>query len=132
MSDNRKSLTKELKTKRIPVAVTEREYALIRERSGSLSMSAYLLRAGLNETIPQRRPRHRTPAINRLTYLELSRISQALQQIADWCEQHRQWDTVAGFPDLSPCQDLNAQLAALRLAIAGVNPETLKEADWLT
>ncbi len=132
MSDNQKAATKELKTKRIPVLVTEREYEFIRERAGSLSMSAYLLRAGLNEPIPQRRPRHRTPEINRLTYLELSRISQALQQIADWCQQHRQWNAVAGFPDLSRCQGLHEQLDALRLAIAGVNTETLQEEDWLT
>jgi hypothetical protein len=132
MPRHRKSSTGELKTKRIPVCVTESEYEYIRERSGALSMSEYLLRAGLNETIPQRRSRRLTPELNRLTYLELGNINQALQHITDWCQQNRRLSEADGFPNLDRLQRLHDQLDALQLAIAGVNAETLKEEDWLT
>ncbi len=82
MARKRKSPTGELKTKTIRVCVTEAEYHAIQARARSFSMSEYLLKCGLGETIPLRRQHPMVPEVNRLTYIELGRIAAAVEHIA--------------------------------------------------
>jgi hypothetical protein len=127
MPRKRKSLTGELKTKIIRVCVTETEYQYIQDCAGAFSMSEYLLEIGLQRPIPERRSRQVIPKMNRLIYHELGKIQQLLQQIADSGKQ----EMVKGFPDADALKQLHDQIDAVRLALAGVNEETLKDEEWL-
>jgi hypothetical protein len=82
MARKRKSPTGEVRDRHITVWMSQSERAYLRDRAGSLSLSEYFLNAGLGHSIPQRRQRQTIPEVNRAIYLELSKISQALQSNA--------------------------------------------------
>ncbi|WP_430688298.1 plasmid mobilization protein [Leptolyngbya sp. AN03gr2] len=85
MPRQRKSSTGELRTLAVPVYMTPTERQDLGERAGSLSLSEYLLMTGLGQHVSQRRQRLPVPELNRLTYLELQKIGQNLNQIAKAC-----------------------------------------------
>jgi hypothetical protein len=69
----------------IPVYMSPTERETLGERAGSLSLSEYLLMAGLGHYVSQRRQRLPVPELNRLIYLELEKVSRNLNQIAKAC-----------------------------------------------
>jgi Bacterial mobilisation protein (MobC) len=85
MPRQRKSPTGELRTLAVPVYMSSTERQDLGERAGSLSLSEYLLMAGLGQYVSQRRQRLPVPELNRLTYLELEKIGRNLNQIAKAC-----------------------------------------------
>lgn len=85
MPRQRKSPTGELRTLAVPVYMSATERQDLGERAGSLSLSEYLLMAGLGQYVSQRRQRLPVPELNRLTYLELEKIGRNLNQIAKAC-----------------------------------------------
>ncbi|MBD1822938.1 plasmid mobilization relaxosome protein MobC [Cyanobacteria bacterium FACHB-DQ100] len=85
MPRQRKSPTGELRTLAVPVYMSSTERQNLGERAGSLSLSEYLLMAGLGQHVPQRRQPLPVPELNRLTYLELEKIGRNLNQISKAC-----------------------------------------------
>ncbi|BAU15919.1 hypothetical protein LEP3755_64850 (plasmid) [Leptolyngbya sp. NIES-3755] len=85
MPRKRKSPTGEARTQAVRVHMSPTEQQCIQDKAGSLSLSEYLLTAGLGQSVPQRRQRLRVPEVNRLTYVELGKISGHLNQIAKAC-----------------------------------------------
>ncbi|KAM3099275.1 MobC family plasmid mobilization relaxosome protein [Phormidesmis sp. 146-12] len=128
MARQRKSPTGEVRDKHITVWVSESERAYLVDRSGSLSMSEYLLQAGLGQTIPQRRSRPRVPEINRLIYLELSRISNNLNQIAKACNIAIQTNQSCKI-DLTTIAQLNTQIKEIRTAVMAIDPSHEDESE---
>jgi hypothetical protein len=120
MARKRKSPTGELKTKTIRVCVTEAEYYAIQARARSFSMSEYLLKCGLGESIPPQRRHPSVPEVNRLTYIELGKIAAAVEHIASQSEsslnevEWRSWQN---------------QIDAVRLQLIGVDVNQFDEGD---
>jgi hypothetical protein len=76
-----KSTPADLASERISVYLTAEQKAQLDERRGCLSMSEYLLQAGLN-----RKRAQGIPEINRQVYVELGKIERTLNQIARACD----------------------------------------------
>jgi hypothetical protein len=108
MARKRKSSTREVRNRHITVWMSPSEQEYLRDRAGSLSLSEYFLNAGLGHSIPQRRKRQSVPEVNRSIYLELSKISQALQ---------------CGALDPELLNDLMQQIQILRLQLINANLE---------
>lgn len=109
MARKRKSPTGEVRDRHITVWMSLSEQSYLRDRAGSLSLSEYFLNAGLGKPIPQRRKRQSIPEINRLTYLELGKITTALNQ------QNTRDDAVLN--------ELMQQIQTLRLQIIAAEEE---------
>ncbi len=120
MARKRKSPTGELKTKTIRVCVTEAEYRAIQARARSFSMSEYLLKRGLGESIPPQRRHPSVPEINRLTYIELGKIAAAVEQIASQPEF---------FLSKTEWRSWQDQIDAVRLQLIGVDTDQFNEGD---
>ncbi len=65
----------------VPVRFEPSEHLFLKQAAGGLALSEYIRRAALGK----RRLRRRIPAINREAYLELSRLSSNLNQLARAC-----------------------------------------------
>lgn len=85
MPRQRKSPTGELRTVAIPVYMSPSERQDLGARAGSLSLSEYLLVAGLGQSVPRRRQPLPVPELNRLMYLELEKVSRNLNQMVRAC-----------------------------------------------
>ena len=120
MARKRKSPTGELKTKTIRVCVTEAEYHAIHARARSFSMSEYLLKCGLGETIRPQRRHPSVPEVNRLTYIELGKIAAAVEQIASQPES---------FLSETEWRSWQDQIDAIRLQLIGVDVNRFDEGD---
>jgi hypothetical protein len=114
----RKSSTGEARTKVIQVCVSETEQQCIKDRAGSLSMSEFLLRAGLGQSIPQRRRSLPVPEVNRRVYMELGNVSNNLNQIARACNQAVQLGQSIEV-DSDVIRQMLAQMKEIRLAVIG-------------
>ncbi len=121
MARKRKSPTGEVRDKHITVWVSESERSYLDDRAGSLSMSEYLLQAGLGQPIPQRRSRPRVPEMNRLIYLELGRISNNLNQLAKASNTATQANQSCKI-DLTVIAELKTQIKEIRLAVIAIDP----------
>jgi hypothetical protein len=120
MPRKRKSSTGELRDKAIRVHLTVSELEYLKERAGSLSLSEYLLKAGLGQAIPQRRKRQPLPQVNRELLLQVGRMGGNLNQITRACHLALRQGMV--FPiDWQLLQSLQGQLRQLGQAIAGLN-----------
>jgi hypothetical protein len=70
---------------RVTLNLTDSEYERLVQLAGTLSLSEYLRRAGLQQARP-----HPTQSLHREIYLELGRIGQSLNQIARACNRTAQ------------------------------------------
>ncbi len=121
MARKRKSPTGEVRDKHITVWVSESERSYLDDRAGSLSMSEYLLKAGLGQPVPQRRSRPRVPEMNRLIYLELGRINNNLNQIARASNLATHTYQSCKI-DPTVIAELKTQIKEIRLAVMAIDP----------
>ncbi len=121
MPRHRKSPTGELRDKAVRVHMSQSEQRYLQERAGRLSLSEYLLQAGLGQKIPQRRQRQRVPQLNRELLLLLGRIRGDLHQLAQTCLVATRQGQACHL-DVALLEQLRVQLKVLSQAISGVDP----------
>ena len=121
MPRKRKSATGEIRDKAIRVHLSATELLYLQERAGALSLSEYLLKAGLGQAIPQRRQPQPVPQLNREMLLELGKIGGNLNQIARMCNLSLQRGVTCNV-DLQVILELQAAIQTLSQRICGIEP----------
>ncbi|MGA7937868.1 MAG: hypothetical protein WCA35_30240 [Kovacikia sp.] len=121
MPRNRKSPTGERRDRAIRVHMSATEQSYLQERAGALSLSEYLLRAGLGQSIPQRRKRQRVPLVNRELLLELGKIGGNLNQMARACSLAVRQGMGCSI-DPAILRDLAAAIQRLSYQVGGIDP----------
>jgi Bacterial mobilisation protein (MobC) len=120
MPRKRKSATGEIRDKAIRVHLSATELLYLQERAGALSLSEYLLKAGLGQSIPQRRQPQPVPQLNREMLLELGKIGGNLNQIAKTCHLSLQRGSGCTV-DLKLLVELQAAIQTLSQRICGID-----------
>jgi len=123
----------EVASKAVTIRLTPSEYERAIAKKGTLSLSEFFRRAGLDESIPTPRSRPPIPEVNRETYLELGRMGNNLNQQTRAC--HLALHAGQTLP-VSPEQieAVAAQVEQVRLAVLGLDPaddtDDADDDDW--
>jgi Bacterial mobilisation protein (MobC) len=126
MPRSRKSTTGEIRDQVIPIRLSATELRYVKERAGSLSLSEFFRKAGLGQSIPQRRKRQILPQLHREMLLELGKIGGNLNQIARACSLtiHQ---GISCDVDLNLLMTLQETIRKLSSQIGGMTPEDEEE-----
>jgi hypothetical protein len=121
MARRKRTATGEVSNRFINIRLSPSEYQYVKEVAGPLSLSEYFRRAGLGQSVPQRRKPQPLPQVNRELLVEMGKMSNALHQISKTC--HLALKRGQNYQvDIAVLQELRMQLKVLSWAIAGINP----------
>ena len=123
----------EVANKAVTIRLTPSEHEQAISQKGTLSLSEFFRRAGLDESIPMPRSRPPIPEVNRETYLELGRIGNNLNQQTRACHRAlHQGQTLPMSPE--QIEAVAAQVEQVRLEVLGLAPADDSDAadadDW--
>ena len=117
------------RTALVTIRLTPEERDYLKETAGHLSISQYVRHKVLDQQIPQttikelkRKQSQQIPEVNRLLYVELSRIGNNINQIARACNEARLTGLRTNV-DPEVLKALSDKLSEVALAVIGVDPE---------